>query len=653
MCVRPYLWRIIICAISIAYSVEDVAAQSDSTASLGQNWKQGWKIGEADWFHHATQGTMILPYDWFMSLEQPSGTGEIALFSDPDFLCQTFGFIPSKKHPFFNPDELPIGFAIDHSFQDPNRRDQNGNLPDPMPVVGFTCAACHTNEIYFTGAQGKRHRMLIEGGGAFADLGLFQSQIARALFNTNFNTKKFEAFADRVGQRFIARTISNLKKQGQSEEEIQRKLEKIAEESPKSRARLKEALEATVQKGLTQHELETKLGINSVKGGPSRTDALSRIGNHVFGPLNLQNLNQTNAPVNFPHLWDTPWFYWVQYNASIRLPMVRNIGEALGVGAQINTLGSTELLFESTVNVKNLHLMEAQLGGDTPFTGLGAPQWPEDILGKISGRDDSNGLWAQGKLLYEKHCIQCHYRIEEYKANLDEPKINNDYWTSANKYGKRFMKLPFINFFDLGTDESQAVKFYQRIVYTGLYGPVTKNEKDGELYGKLATMSAADALTVVTLGVRKKKYAMLKLTDDQKREYDRYRDDNRIVDGSPEPGVIPRLAYKSRPLNGIWATAPYLHNGSVPNMYEVLLPASERSKVFNVGSREFDPVKLGYEKRWTAKTFEFDTTLSGNSNAGHDFRDLTPEERSRMTPFQKQMVDSKLVGRSSDELVLH
>src|SRR5690606_24698234 len=63
------------------------------------------------------------------------------------------------------------------------------------------------------------------------------------------------------------------------------------------------------------------------------------------------------------------------------------------------------------------------------------------------------------------------------------------------------------------------------------------------------------------------------------------------------------LSYKARSLNGIWATAPYLHNGSVPSLYDLLLPKKRpgdpeegeyRPDEFMVGSREFDPVKVGF-----------------------------------------------------------
>src|SRR5207253_8739809 len=100
---------------------------------------------------------------------------------------------------------------------------------------------------------------------------------------------------------------------------------------------------------------------------------------------------------------------------------------------------------------------------------------------------------------------------------------------------------------------------------------------------------------------------------------------------TPQPGVTPEqrclkeaspiLGYKARPLNGIWATAPYLHNGSVRTLYQLLLPADQREAAFEVGNREFDPTQVGYVSSEAANH----TTLKvgagagiGDSNAGHD-----------------------------------
>jgi hypothetical protein len=81
--------------------------------------------------------------------------------------------------------------------------------------------------------------------------------------------------------------------------------------------------------------------------------------------------------------------------------------------------------------------------------------------------------------------------------------------------------------------------------------------------------------------------------------------------------------YKPRPLEGVWATAPFLHNGSVPTLYQMLLPPDKRDKKFFVGRREYDPVHVGYVTQPDADGdddgFWLDTSIAGNHNSGHAF----------------------------------
>jgi hypothetical protein len=83
--------------------------------------------------------------------------------------------------------------------------------------------------------------------------------------------------------------------------------------------------------------------------------------------------------------------------------------------------------------------------------------------------------------------------------------------------------------------------------------------------------------------------------------------------------------YRARPLDGVWATAPYLHNGSVPTLRDMLLPQDERLASFCIGSREFDPVNVGVVTKadnkdpCAAGLTNFDVSLLGNSNRGHSF----------------------------------
>jgi hypothetical protein len=57
-----------------------------------------------------------------------------------------------------------------------------------------------------------------------------------------------------------------------------------------------------------------------------------------------------------------------------------------------------------------------------------------------------------------------------------------------------------------------------------------------------------------------------------------------------------------RSRQGVWATPPFLHNGAVPNLYETLIPAKERTKKFHLG-REFDPVKVGLDMTGKSGTY--------------------------------------------------
>ncbi|HVJ82337.1 MAG TPA: di-heme-cytochrome C peroxidase, partial [Planctomycetia bacterium] len=97
-----------------------------------------------------------------------------------------------------------------------------------------------------------------------------------------------------------------------------------------------------------------------------------------------------------------------------------------------------------------------------------------------------------------------------------------------------------------------------------------------------------------------------------------------------------KLDFKSRPLNGVWATAPYLHNGSVRTLADLLKPAALRAKTFHVGSREFDPECVGFQDDPAFPVF--DTTLPGNSNAGHEFgAALAEEERRDLLEYLKSL----------------
>src|SRR5262249_13554632 len=136
--------------------------------------------------------------------------------------------------------------------------------------------------------------------------------------------------------------------------------------------------------------------------------------------------------------------------------------------------------------------------------------------------------------------------------------------------------------------------------------------------------------------IRRDKYAELKVPESPKDplslEYNRYRafdivPDAQVAEGKGmEKVLVGNLKYRARPLDGIWATPPFLHNGSVPSLYQLHPPAKPRDRKFYLGTTLYDADVVGYETQSFPGAFELDTAKPGNSNSGHEFRNLTLEE---------------------------
>ena len=293
--------------------------------------------------------------------------------------------------------------------------------------------------------------------------------------------------------------------------------------------------------------------------------------------------------------------------------------------------------FRSTVRVQNLVRLEGQVDK------LQAPQWPEKLLGEIDQEKAQRGA-----VLYQKSCQECHaIRDESGQFPLTEP----------NSKHHRFIKIKMVPLAEAGTDPRLAANFLRLNPATGSVDMVKTGDLAPFLAGQLAGQAIAPRPFLLRAAVdgvidRQIKETLrpgAKLTKKQKRAIDGGHDD--LV---PTPQHL--MSYKARPLNGVWATAPYLHNGSVPNLYQLLLPAKDRVKTFYVGSREFDPKQVGFSTAEFDGGYEFRTTdaegrpLAGNSNSGHEgkdhtqtvgedgnLRDFTEEERWELVEYMKTL----------------
>lgn len=94
-------------------------------------------------------------------------------------------------------------------------------------------------------------------------------------------------------------------------------------------------------------------------------------------------------------------------------------------------------------------------------------------------------------------------------------------------------------------------------------------------------------------------------------------------------------------LDGIWLRAPYLHNGSVPSLRDLLETADQRPKVFYRGYDLLDPIKVGFVTEGEEAQrigSRHDVSLRGNSNAGHEYGvDLAPEQKQDLVEYLKTL----------------
>lgn len=551
------------------------------------HYLEQWSASDRQTYYFTPQGTQVkgLRYEWFTALELPFSERR---FAAPEYMAR-FGFLidPGQKATPDNPGNLPVGFA---RHQNPGSKDE---------FLDITCSACHTGELRF-----KDQAIRIDGGTAQHVLpssvptlrgGSFGQALVASLASTYYNPWKFERFARNVlGQDYDA-------------------------QHQQLRKDFKQSLDTFLKVAWN----DTHRGLYPTQEGPGRTDAFGRIANASFGDaISPANYRVANAPVDYPQLWDMWTFDWVQWNGSAQQPMARNIGEALGVGATLNFFDDNRQplmgddRYPSSVRVRDLHLIEETLQRLKP------PAWPEELLGTID-----KPLAAKGRALFTENCAGCHV-----------PKVTQE--------GERWVQhLHMLPVEVIGTDPTAASNIANhRFDLTALqWDPAELKKLDVKLDPEpkepldLSQLSVAKGLAYVTAFVENRAYRDANITPAEKPQFDGF--------GLPI-GVREMVAYKARPLAGVWATPPFLHNGSVPSLYQLLSPQDERATTFYRGTFEYDPRHLGYRTEAFENGFVFDTRITGNRNSGHEFRAgergngvigrlLQPEERWALLEYLK------------------
>ncbi len=382
------------------------------------------------------------------------------------------------------------------------------------------------------------------------------------------------------------------------------KFDRLATHFPElDRETLLEKLKEVVEERKGWHERnDYKVGGKVSTHGYGRLDAFGLIFNEIHNsPLKLlKNIHEPNAPVNYPFLWDTHYHNFVQWNGvAPAIPMTRNVAQIFGAFGKVQ-----KAPHETTIRLSHLRELQGQI------KQLRSPRWPEDVLGKI---DQMKA--ASGKVLFEKHCVSCH-AIQDREGSVGYTKV-----VMAPVHEALIPRQP-----PLGTDPVMAENALRVAVDDG-GDPIIDNGRTIRLPDQLAKVVKGEILTL------RHPIESLRVILDFVVVFFR---------GETEQPMIAagKAGYKARPLDGIWAAAPYLHNGSVPNLYELLLPPEQRSRTFYVGSRTFDPQHVGYvtSKQSNDDTL-IDTMIPGNFNSGHVYGidQLTEDDRWALVEYQKTL----------------
>jgi len=493
-----------------------------------------------------------------------------------------YGYLPNEES---DPPGLPVGFTV-----------ASGSSGE---TIGMSCAACHTRQIEVAGTFYR-----IDGGPAIVDFQSFLTDLDTAVNTVLSDRKAFSDFAQAV----LGPSPSRNKQ-----------------------AKLRDDVNAWHR---PYHTLMDR-ALPKKPWGPARLDAVSMIFNRLtgldIGPpsddyLIPDNIKRADAPVRYPFLWNaaiqdkTQWPGFAD-NGNDILGLARNLGEVYGVFGIFHPEKDEGRLLGINYVVKNSANFHGLNALERLIKKLGPPKWPWAV---------DQALASEGKTIFDRKtkqggCVECH-GIEPGATRFHHQKT----WATPIQ--------------DVGTDSRE---------YNLLAGTVQTGVLEGAMFPfsiqrLKSTDTAFNVLRISVVGAILQHYIPIglkaKSLEDAERARSLFRPETEDLKGAfrAPAAAAPSFAYESRVLKGIWAAAPYLHNGSVPTLAELLKPMAERVTAFEIGPA-YDPVNIGLAIDQTKFNYTLETTdcsdrNSGDSRCGHEFgAELSPDEKKAMLEYLKTL----------------
>ena len=489
-----------------------------------------------------------------------------------DRLTTEYGMIPSPKSEM-NPHGLPVGFAID-------KRPAAPEIGDRV-YVGVTCSMCHTRQLSFRRADAPDDTWLLQvhGGPSLVEYSRFKNDL-------------FGAFLAVVSDDDLARRFA----QGVFGKEPQ------ADDIAALRGEIREFMGPV----LMGQEVMKDGNVADVDSGPGNLDALSQGYYNNVGLTGwlqqkglvppsdtLPSFPRMEGVSNYPPMWFSPHDTWAQWFAEIHHPGPRNWIMAVStseVRPPKMIAAQKQAVTVATVHFDNIAEIQQSL------EVLRTPKWPEDVLGPID-----HAAAERGRAIFEQQCASCHTRTV----------------LVPNELGIVFKYRPA---FDVGTDPVA----YQQFKDSGdrVSGLVSLSNsllklRQAQLTKQVGADEAENYIKMDSRG-RPNQFAL-------------------AGDESADNATWPKsgAAYWAPPMEGVFATSPYFHNGSVRTLTEVLTPPAERAKTFHMGTNAFDAAGVGLKDEGH---YVYDTSQLAKGNGGHPFgTDLPADQKATLIEYLKSM----------------
>jgi hypothetical protein len=542
----------------------------------GSNWTAE---ARADFYTH-DQGSRLISLVWLQALKGKDGKPFLA-----DSMSR-YGFLPNPGSTL----GLPVGFHT--------------TGPSGSQIVGVTCSGCHTRQLE---VGGKAYR--VDGGPAMADFQAFLSDLDKAVGDATASDAAFAAFAAAVLQ------------------------------SPTPAAADVAALRQRVDAWYRRYHAWASATLPPAGWGPGRLDAVGIIFNRIAGTdvgpppdmLIPENMRYGDAAVRYPFLWNSPKQYLTDWggfvlNGTSIFALSRNTGQALSFSNfEPKRSPGSSFSYANTIDFDGLNILEKRL------RAMGRPVWPKEWPIDLKLAD-------QGKKIYEAQCSSGCHEIKN-AFSLGDPLSWLSPWAWAT---------PITN---VGTDTRQFDELGWKAktgAMTGAGFPLIAKRLQEEDY-VVHMMFSAVAGTIL-------EYKLGRGTGGSPGDgFGTLPPDGQATlskpvpsapptkpsnaPGTPQPSAAPdsltiesgtilsrtlhRGAYEARVLEGIWAAAPYLHNGSVPTLAELLKPSAQRTSKFSLGVKyDIDNIGLAATQDASSPTRTVtgcDDLNSGNSKCGHEF----------------------------------